>query len=186
MNPRPDERLRPEFSRLFSVEALGEDEVVERIEASEAERTDLARRLGLLALDRLVAVLRISRPEDGPLVAVSGHFEADVTQACVVSLVPLRNQVSQDFTSLYSRDPADPGETGPVEVDAAAEDPPEALGPAGLDLGEAVVQQLAVALDPYPRADGATLEALGWSKKGGDEAASESPFQALEMLTRGR
>jgi uncharacterized metal-binding protein YceD (DUF177 family) len=186
MSPRPDERLGPEFSRPFSVTGLGEGEVVERIEANEAERAALARRLGLLSLDRLAAVLRISRRHDGPVVAVAGHFEAEVTQACVVTLAPLRRQLAQDFLSLYSLEPAGVEETGPVEVDATADDPPEPLGPEGLDLGESVVQQLAVALDPYPRADDATLEALDWG--GGDEveAARESPFKGLETLTRGR
>jgi len=196
MSPRPDERLGPEFSRPFPVARLGEDEVSERIEASETERAALARRLGLLAVDRLAAVLRISRPEEGAVVALSGRFEADVTQACVVSLAPLRSQVARDFETLYS--PSAPGAeaAGPAvldagvldagELDLAAEDPPEPLTTGELDLGEAVVQQLAVALDPYPRAEGATLEALEWDGTADDAAAARSPFKELETLTRGR
>ena len=183
MSPQADERLGPELSRLFPVEALGEDEVSERIEASEAERRALARRLGLLSLDRLTADLRISRPEAGTMVAVAGRFEAEVTQACVVTLAPLHSRVVRDFRSLFS---LTPGEAGPIDVDPAADDPPEALGPDGLDLGEAVVQQLAVALDPYPRSEGATLEALEWAGREQDEAARPSPFKGLEGLARGR
>lgn len=205
MSPRPDERLGPEFSRPFPVARLGEDEVSERIEASETERAALARRLGLLAVDRLVAVLRISRPEagaeTGAMVALSGRFEADVTQACVVSLAPLRRQVARDFKTLYQPPAADAEAAGSVELhgvgddagafdagdlDPAAADPPEPLTSGELDLGEAVVQQLAVALDPYPRAEGATLEALEWDGMAGDAAAPRSPFQELETLTRGR
>lgn len=185
MSPRPDGRLGPEFSRPFSVEALGEDEVIERIEAGEAERNALARRLGLLSLDRLAAELRICRPEGGTVIAVVGHFEAEVTQTCVVSLAPLRRRLADDFTSLFCQGPADPGDCGPIEVDATADDPPEALGPDGLDLGEAVVQQLASRLDPYPRAPGATLEALGWAGDERDEAGAGSPFEILKTLTRG-
>jgi len=183
MSPQADERLGPEFSRLFPVEALGEDEVIERVEASEAERRALARRLGLLSLDRLAAELRISRPEAGAVVAVAGRFEAEVTQACVVTLAPLRSRVAQDFRSLSS---LAPGEAGPVDVDPAADDPPEPIGPDGLDLGETVVQQLAVALDPYPRSEAATLEALEWGGREQDEAARPSPFKGLEGLARGR
>ncbi len=186
MNPRPDERLGPEFFRPFPVEALGEDEVVERIEATEAERNAVARRLALVSLDRLAAVLRLRRTEGGTVIAVSGHVEAEATQSCVVSLAPLRSRVAEDFTALYSLVPADTGDGGPVEVDAAGDDPPEALGPDGLDLGEAVVQQLAIALEPYPRCDNATLEALGWGGEDHDEAARESPFKGLKTLTRGR
>ncbi len=190
MNPRPDERLEPEFSRLFLVQALGEDEIIERIEASEAERNAVARRLALVSLDRLAADLRLRRTEGGTVIAVSGHIEADATQSCVVSLAPLRSQVAEDFTSLYSLAPAGTDDTGgdggPVEVDAAGDDPPEALGPDGLDLGETVVQQLAIALDPYPRCDNATLEALGWGGEDDEEAARESPFKGLKTLPQGR
>ena len=186
MRPRSEERLGPEFSRPCSVATLDEDVVIERIEATAAERAALARRLDLLALDRLAAVLRIRRPEGGTVVAVAGHFEADVTQACVVSLAPLRRQVAEDFTALYSLGPVGSEDAGPLEFDATADDPPEPLGPEGLDLGEAVVQQLAVALDPYPRDEGATLEALGWGGKDRDEAARDSPFKGLEILARRR
>ncbi len=199
MSPRPDERFGPEFSRPFSVEALGEGcgegEVVERIAATDAERQAIARRLGLVSLDRLAADLRLSRSEDGRVIAVSGHIEAEATQSCVVSLAPLRSQVAEDFTSLYSLAPAATDGTGEdggsivvdaVEVDAVGDDPPEALGPDGLDLGEAVVQQLAMALDPYPRCDGATLEALGWGGEDHGEAAKESPFKRLKPLTLGQ
>jgi hypothetical protein len=194
MNPRPDERLGPEFSRPFLVEALGEDEVTERIEATEAERNALARRLALVSLDRLAADVRLRRTEGGTVIAVSGHIEAEATQSCVVSLAPLRSQVAEDFNSRYSLAPAGTDDTGgdsgavevdAVEVDAVGDDPPEALGPNGLDLGETVVQQLAIALDPYPRCDNATLEALGWSGEH-DEVARESPFKGLKTLTQGR
>jgi hypothetical protein len=55
------------------------------------------------------------------------------------------------------------------------------LGPDGLDLGEAVTQQLALSLDPYPRAPGAALpEDL--TGPGEAQAPPESPFAALKTL----
>jgi len=199
MNQRPDERFGPEFSRPFSVGALGrisgEDEVAERIEATAAERQAIAQRLALVSLDRLAADLRLRGSEDGTVIAVSGRIEAEATQSCVVSLAPLRSQLAEDFTSLYSLAPAATGGTGEVggpvgvdevDVDAVGDDPPEALGPDGLDLGEAVVQRLAMALDPYPRCDGATLEALGWGGEDDVEGDRESPFKDLKTLTQGR
>lgn len=185
MSPRPLQRLGPEFSRPFTLETLGADEVVERIEASGAERSAVARRLSLVSLDRLAAVLRVGRSEGQGEVSVAGHFEAEVTQTCVISLQPLDRRLSEDFQTLYSQTPADGGETGPVDVDATADDPPETLGPDGLDLGEVVVQQLAIALDPYPRCDDATLDTLEWVGEDNDEAARPSPFEGLKSLSRG-
>src|SRR3546814_2875701 len=44
-----------------------------------------------------------------------------------------------------------------IVIDPSADDPAEVLPAEGLDLGELVVQELAVALDPYPRAPGAEI-----------------------------
>jgi hypothetical protein len=66
-------------------------------------------------------------------------------------------------------------------VEPEEEEPPEPVGPRGIDLGEAVAQQLALALDPYPRAPGAALpEDLR------AETGAESPFAVLERLKRGK
>ena len=53
----------------------------------------------------------------------------------------------------------------------------EPIAAGEIDLGEAVAQQLAVSLDPYPRAPGATLASTG-------EAEAQSPFAALAALKK--
>ena len=198
-----------EFSRLVPRDRLLEGDGRHEIEATAEERQALARRFGLLALDRLVASLRL-RPKAGPgldgeqgLIRLTGQFEAEVVQACVVTLEPLRNRLEEDFELLYSLGASDPGGERPEreqgelgktggEVVFAPDDaePPEPIGPAGLDLGEAVAQQLAVAIDPYPRAPGAALEAVEWPRRGtgegggqgaGDDAET-GPFAALRRL----
>ena len=186
MTSRAVPRPGPEFSRPFAVEALGEEELVERIEATAEERAAVARRLGLVALDRLAATLRIGRGEEDSLILVAGHMEAEATQSCVVTLAPVDSRLGQDFALRFLAASDDGGEIDPVEIDADAEDPPEPLGPEGLDLGEAVVQQLAMALEPYPRSEGASLEALDWTGAAADEPARESPFKGLKDLAQGR
>ena len=189
MSPGSENRLGPEFSRPFAPDTLGDDEVVEWIEATQAERHAVARRLGLVALDRLAAELRLRRVESGEAIAVAGHIEAEATQSCVVSLQPVQSRISEDFTALYTVAPdggEEPDAEATVEVDALGEDPPEALGPEGLDLGEAVVLQLALALEPYPRRDDASLESLEWRGEGHEETGGESPFKGLKTLIEGR
>lgn len=171
--------VEPEFSRPLAVANLGEAAVFKEITATEEERAALARRFGLLALDRLSADLRIERLPGKGVVRVSGRFEAAATQACVVSLEPVPSQISQDFSQLYTLAPEPPGEREHV-IDPEAEDPPEAIGPGGLDLGEAVVQQFALALDPYPRAPGARPPALPDELAPPPEIAG--PFAALKVL----
>jgi len=183
---------QPEFSRLVPVDRRGELEITEEISAEPGERAALARRFGLLSLDRLSATLRLERAGARNLVRVAGRLAAEVTQACVVTLEPVGAHLEKDFTLLYDLDAAAAqGEAEgarEVVVEPEAEEPPEPVGPHGIDLGEAVAQQLAIALDPYPRAPGAPGAALPEEPRAGagGARAAEGPFAALESLKRGR
>ena len=191
----------PEFSRPIARERLGGQVIVEEISATPLERTALARRFGLLGFDLLRATAKIE-PADGAhgaagergagLLRLGGHLSAEVSQACVVTLEPVASRVEVDFNLLYSLEPGPaPAPEGvaaaEVVVDPEAEDPPEPLGPGGLDLGEAVAQHLALALNPYPRAPGAALaevpEAPGASLAAA-EAGPRTDFAVLEALKR--
>ncbi|MCH9011725.1 MAG: DUF177 domain-containing protein [Proteobacteria bacterium] len=165
-----------EFSRLVPVDRLGEVEITEEISAEPGERAALARRFGLLSLDRLSATLRLERAGARNLVRVDGRLAAEVTQACVVTLEPVGAHLEKGFILLYDLDAA--AAQDEVVVEPEAEEPPEPVGPHGIDLGEAVAQQLAIALDPYPRAPGAALPE--------EPRAADGPFAVLESLKRGR
>jgi uncharacterized metal-binding protein YceD (DUF177 family) len=167
---------------LVPLEAIGDEEIERQIEASTEERQALADRLGLLSLDRLVAELHLRRPLGGNLIRVNGRFEAEVTQPCVVSLAPVHSTLARKISLVYCLSPAGDAVEGTVEVDIELTDPPEAVGPEGLDLGEAVVQQLAVHLNPYPRATDAHLEQTDWGPAGEGKSAKSSPFQILKTL----
>lgn len=183
----------PEFSRPIPRERLGGQVITEEISATPQERAALARRFRLAGLDLLRATAIIEPAEDADgadgkagLLRLSGHLSADVRQACVVSLAPVARRIEEDFTLLYSLEPGPtPGaEAVEVVVDPEAVEPPEPLGPGGFDLGEAVAQQLAVALDPYPRAPGAAFEEAP-EPPGVAEAEPRRGFAVLEALKRG-
>ena len=164
----------------------------------------MARRFGLLGFDLLRATAKFESADgpdgadgkgEGGLLRLSGHLSAEVSQACVLTLEPVARRIEEDFTLLYSLEPgpAPAGAEGTgaaagaaeVVVDPEAEDPAEPLGPGGLDLGEAVAQQLAVALDPYPRAPGAALAETGdIGAAGGTGVGPRGVFAALEVLKR--
>lgn len=165
----------PEFSRPFALDSLGHDAVTRRLEASPAERAALARRFGLLDLARLEAEVTL-RWGAGGVLHLRGRLRAEARQACVVSLEPVPQTIDEDFELRFSRHVADPAEAGDEEgVDP---DSPEPLPEGGLDLGEEVAQALSLALDPYPRAPGASLEVPG-------ESEPQGPFAALKGLKRG-
>ena len=62
-------------------------------------------------------------------------------------------------------------------ADPFATDEEDALfysGLSGPDLGEALVQELALSLDPYPRRENAALTQTTWGEEGGDDKAGDN------------
>ena len=167
-----------EFSRLIEVEALGTDAVERSLEASETERAALARRFGLLALDRLEARVTVQR-EPGRRVRVTGRFRAELQQRCVVTLVPVTSRIDDRFATVYADDPAIDDEP----IDWNDDEEIEPLENGTVDLGEGVVQQLAVRIDPYPRAPGAALPDA-YRAADGAEQAKPGPFEELAALRK--
>lgn len=166
-----------EFSRPVPVERLAEEGGVYEIEANPEERAALARRFDLVSLERLGARVTVSRSRRG-LVRVEGRYEAELVQACVVSLEPVPARLAETFSVAFASAPA--GKAGEVTVRVEAEDPPETVVGGMIDLAETVAQQLAVGLDPYPRAAGAKLPKAGW--RVGPKDAAARPFAVLKGL----
>lgn len=168
----------PGFSRRIDVGRLRHVRHVEKIAASEAERTTLARRFDLQALNSLEAELTLSRTHGG-LICVDGALRAEVAQICVVTLASFTADVQDSFQLFFREVPDESGQAQNLNVDVI--DPmddeafPEPVDGSFIDLGEIVAQQLSLALDPYPRAPGAELENV----EAGTPGLSENPFRAL-------
>lgn len=176
--PGPAAKAPNEFSRIITPDRLGAPKFTEVLEATPAERAAVARRLDILAIDRLTAELTV-RNIGGRLYRVEGPWEAAVQQACVVTLEPVAASLAGRLQAAYEAGGRAAGADGEVVVDPEAEDPAEALPAAGIDLGELVVQELAVSLDPYPRAPGAEVPA---EYRPPEVEEDENPFAALKAL----
>jgi uncharacterized metal-binding protein YceD (DUF177 family) len=167
-----------EFSRPIAAESIGSQQQVHEISADAQERRQLAERFGLLALERLDATLELRR-HAGDVIQATGRLRADVVQSCVASLAPVPAHLEVKFEVSYSAAAADSPE---VELDPLAEDPPEPVIGGAIDLGEAVAQQLAVSLDPYPRAPGAAWPSAEAPASGVANPAARHPFAGLAAL----
>jgi len=169
----------PEFSRPVRIDTLGAQPRELKLAAEPAERAALARRFGLLALDRLEAEVTISRRDDE--IALRGTLGAEVSQACVASGVPVPAALIVPFDILFRPQPA-PGEAD-EEMELGEGDLDVVFYEGGeIDLGEAVAETLSLNLDPWPRAPeaDAVLRAAGVTREGEEE--KESPFAALAGL----
>jgi uncharacterized metal-binding protein YceD (DUF177 family) len=149
---------KPEFSRPVQADSITQREATEVLQASEAERAALAARFGLIALDRLAAKVRLRRVRGGELIRVVGELEAEVVQACVVTLEPVAARLTDSFQALFAPPHLVPKDADEIEVYLEEErEPPEPIENGRIDLGELVAQHLSLALDPYPRAPGAAF-----------------------------
>ena len=178
--------IAAEFSRLVPVDRLEQGEVIEEISAREGECCALAARFDLVAIGGLRAELSLRRIESGPIVRVEGRLVAEVVQVCVVSLEPVANRVEEAFSLLYA--PAGhirPQRRGGEEGGEDGSEWPEPIEQGSIDIGEAVAQQLALALDPYPRQPGVRLEdVIGTFGGARPDAPAANPFAVLARLAK--
>jgi uncharacterized metal-binding protein YceD (DUF177 family) len=174
-------RNSPEFSHIVRPSELPDGGARFTLEASPEERAALAARFGLEALDAFRAEIELKWISGGAFLRLKARIQADVTQACVVTLEPVRTALDQPLEILYAHEPEDP-----ELLESDLERDIELLEADSLDIGEIVAEEMALMLDPYPRAPGAALEGLGPSLSGdGDDKGEEtgekrrSPFEVL-------
>lgn len=170
---------KPEFSRLIAIDGIAPDKArKETVTADDAECAALAQRLGLRSLRNFAADLVIRRVPGGTAVRIEGRLQADVVQACVVSLQDVHAHVDGAFDTYFTEDAEKAREeisfTLDDDLDAA-----EMVHNGMIDLGEVVTQYLSLEIPPYPRAPGVSLAAQ-LSESGAAKKAN--PFQALEAL----
>ncbi len=186
MNARPI----PEFSRPLRVADLGEGTTVRRIEADAGERSALAERFGLVALDGLSATVFLDTQPGHGVVRVHGELSAEVVQTCIVTLEPLSTRLHAAFERLYG--PEEDGLEASTSVHDApehaviapdAEEPQQPFVDGAIDIGEAVAEQLAIELDPFPRTPGVVFQEFSSESDDSREAGEERrPLAALKDL----
>lgn len=149
----------PELGRPIKLRAIKEEPIL--IEADEAERAALARRFGISSIESLHA--EVSLDPEGDKVAAKGRLRAAITQACAISGEDFPVMVDEALDLVFV--PAQDVETATydeeIELDGNELDEIEYEGDS-FDLGEAIAQSLALAIDPYaegPNADAARIAA---------------------------
>ena len=147
-----------EFSRFVEADSVGTHRMERRISANAEERAALARRFEIEAVERLEAVFDLKRAGSG-VVHVTGEIDADVVQSCVVTLAPVPAHIHETFAVDFAADSGreSKGREADLDLDFEETEPPEPIRNGHIDLGEMAAQQLALSLDPYPRAPGAAV-----------------------------
>jgi uncharacterized metal-binding protein YceD (DUF177 family) len=164
-----------EFSRPIKAAHIKDEVQQHTLVADEAARALLAKRFGLPGIAYLRGEFTLQHERSG-VIAAKLDMRAAVTQTCVVTLEPFDATINEQSDLRFVPAQSLPESEG-VELDPETlEGPDEIPFTAGLiDLGEALAEQLALALDPYPRKPGAALPAEHLD-------APENPFAALDAL----
>ncbi|MBX3594995.1 DUF177 domain-containing protein [Sphingomonas sp.] len=168
--------MTPEFSRPVRLDTIGAGDRHSEISADVDERRALARRFGLIAIDRLDARFDVHRAAAG--IVAQGRLSAAVVQPCSVTGEPVPATIDEDVRLRFVAEGSQTGD----EIELSEDDCDTVFYSGGaIDLGEAAAETLALALDPFPRGPGAeaALRAAGVLSE--EEAG---PFAALAKLKK--
>lgn len=162
--------------RVDNMPAIGRDISVE---ADETQRAAIADLLGISAVEKLSAQMKAVKFRGG--IRVEGRLKARTVQPCGVTFEPVAQEIDEPIDRVFLPDVNEVQHAAPgaeIFVDLDADDPPDPLDGPELDLSPLVIETLALALDPYPRAPGASLQAAGIVPV--DDKVS--PFAVLNVL----
>lgn len=164
-----------DFDHRLPIDQIRDGDRIDLV-ATEVERAAIAERLDLTSLDRLDAHAVLSRA--GQSVKASGRVKATLEQACVATGEPVPASIDEPFDLHFLPEPGmgageEEIELGESDLDTVFHDG------SAIDLGAAIADTLALALDPYPRSAGAET-ALREAGVVTEEEAG--PFAALAAL----
>ncbi|MBA5776288.1 DUF177 domain-containing protein [Stappia sp. F7233] len=175
-------------TRKVDVSRLGDKTALRELTLSDSERQAVAEDFQLLGLPDLSASFEL-KPWRRDGVIAKGRLRARAVQACVVTLDPVEQGIDEEFEIFFLPEAAanrfaGEGAGGEIDVEFEGEDPPEAIIDGEIDLAAIALEQLALALDPYPRAKGAAAAATRLSPDEPEEQDERrpSPFAVLAKL----
>ena len=167
------EDLAPEYSVDVDLTSLGRAGKLFRLAANEDECRKIAARLGVISIEKLEGEMRLTATKTD--INATGVVQASLMRECVASLEPMPETIDENFEISFVRQaPADPG-----AADEKSEDwiLPEVHEGDMFDVGELLVQQLSLAMAPFPRKPGAISLAEQYGQSG-----RVSPFSDLQAI----
>ncbi len=177
MSPSPARIVIPDATiRLDSMPAHGREL---HVTPDAQTRAAIAAQLGVTTLDALTVTLHAVKFRGG--IRVTGHLKATITQPSVVSLEPVVQEIAEPVDRIFlpggEKEYAGPA-NAEIFVDLEGDDVPDHFEGNEADLSDLIIETVGLAIDPYPRAPGESLDDLGLKP----DLAEESPFAALRAL----
>lgn len=162
------------FRELVRVESVPPEGWRGTIEAPPEALAGVARRLRVPKVIRLRGAFELYPMTRG--LRLSGVLDAALVRECVASLEPVDEVIHEAFAITFS---GDAWAGGAVDLDPEAEEPEPLTGDT-LDLADILIQQLSLAMVPYPRKPGGAAPHGDFG-----EARPASPFDVLKSKIAG-
>jgi uncharacterized metal-binding protein YceD (DUF177 family) len=170
--------LRDPWRAVVNVAQIPDGGLHREIDADDRARAAMAEAMGLRDIASARAAFDLSH-RSGGRVHVAGRVRARVGQTCVVTLEPIENDIDEEIDLIFA-----PAEEIAPQIDADDDDgqstiaePPEPIENGMIDLGRLATDVLFLAIDPYPRKQGAMFEPQVAARDPEDH-----PFAALKAL----
>ncbi|MCM2292127.1 DUF177 domain-containing protein [Allorhizobium sp. BGMRC 0089] len=169
------------FSFPVKVGNISANPVQVHLEADAEELKGLAKLWKVLDVVWLKADLHVARwKKDG--VRIKGEVKAEIEQACVVTLEPVRTMIDERVEQVFVPEGSKLARivldgNGEMVLDPEGPDIPDLFNGDTIDAGALVCEFAALAIDPYPRKPG--VEFTG-PKEESDNVIRPSPFAALK------
>jgi uncharacterized metal-binding protein YceD (DUF177 family) len=150
------------------------------VSLDEATRATVAETLQLSALERFDAKLIVAPFRGG--IRAQGRLRARVVQPSVVTFEPVTQDIDEPVDRIFLPDAhlsrPTPGQE--VFIDLEDEDFPDHIDGPEVDLSALLIEVLALAIDPYPRLAGESVDELGLNRDG----EASGPFADLAKLKK--
>jgi uncharacterized metal-binding protein YceD (DUF177 family) len=172
----------PPLQRPYDLAKLSQTGTEVTIAAKAEDLPALARWAEVDAVTRFEARIEL-RKRSLARYDYDAELTADIVQSCVVTLEPVRfhivRQVHRNLHVVQRRRPPENG--GELTLAAGDDDVPEEIDSPHFDLAGPLLEELSLAIDPYPRAADVQFE-----PPAGSEPAPKSPFAVLKQLKGSR
>ena len=170
----------PLFDAVVRIDRLPATGREVKVSLDEPTRAALAEVLKVSAVDSFTAMLTVAPLRGG--IRAQGPLVADIVQPSVVTFEPVGQHIEEFVDRVFLPEPQahKPTPGSEVFVDLDDEDFPDHIDGPEVDLSALLIETLALAIDPYPRLPGESLDSLGIDAGNGPSG----PFAALEKLKK--
>ncbi|GJL94935.1 MAG: metal-binding protein [Hyphococcus sp.] len=157
-----------EFSVELDLAKISREGRTTALHPSPKERTRIAKRLKVIDISALSGEITLSATKKS--ITAVGRVKSTLTRECVASLEEMEEIVDEAFEVEFLRHAPEPN----LDEDIEDWELPEVYEGQVFDIGELMVQQLSLAMKPFPRKEGAVSLAELYGDGG-----SVSPFAGL-------